>query len=198
METDKNYFLVGLFVIVMISAALGFTFWLNSGGHGGYDHYRIYFSDSVSGLKEESAVRFHGVNVGNVEKIVIDHDNPMLIRVDIRIAHHTPLRADTTASLQLTGISGDVDIELSGGDPKAPELAAQNKDTPVEIPAEKNMISQVASDLPAITHKADTLLEKLNYIADQLEKIFTNQNVKAVNSVVHGLDKKVGDDSQQN
>jgi phospholipid/cholesterol/gamma-HCH transport system substrate-binding protein len=67
METDKNYFLVGLFVIIMVLGGIGFTLWLTSAGKGGYDYYRIYFAESVSGLNTKSAVKFRGVDVGNVE-----------------------------------------------------------------------------------------------------------------------------------
>lgn len=186
METDKNYFLVGMFVIVMTVAGLGFTLWLTSEGKGDFAHYRIRFAESVSGLNKESAVKFRGVDVGNVEKMTIDPEDAKLIRVDIRVRKGTPIKTDTTATLKLYGITGDLYIELSGGSESASDLSkeAKNGELP-EIKAEPSSINAIMNRLPQ-------LLEKANHIADQISKIFSDQNVQAVSSVAQRLSEYYG------
>jgi len=191
METDKNYFLVGLFVIVMTLVGLGFTLWLTSAGKGDYAHYRIRFAESVSGLSKESAVKFRGVDVGNVETMTIDPDDAKLIRVDIRVLKTTPIKTDTTATLKLYNITGDIFVELSGGSPDTPDLDKEaKKDELPEIKAEPSSINAIMNGLPR-------LLEKANHIADQISKIFSDQNVRAVNSIVGKLSGHNGDKENQ-
>ena len=122
METDKKYFQVGVFVIGIFLAGIGFTLQLTSATSGDYNRYFIRFSESVSGLNRESTVKFHGVDVGNVEKISIDPNDPKLIHIDICVLQSTPIKTDTTATLKLYGITGEVYIELSGGSIDAPRL----------------------------------------------------------------------------
>jgi phospholipid/cholesterol/gamma-HCH transport system substrate-binding protein len=185
METDKNYFLVGLFVITMILAGIGFTLWLTSGGKGDYNNYRIRFAESVSGLHKEGAVKFRGVDIGSVEKISIDAKDSKLIQVDIRVLKSTPIKTDTTATLKLYGITGEVYIELSGGSPNALELKPKKDEIP-EIQAK-------TSSIDAILNGAPILLEKASHVADQLNKIFSNENVRAVTSVAKKLADRYGD-----
>ncbi|HXH54677.1 MAG TPA: MlaD family protein [Gammaproteobacteria bacterium] len=185
METDKNYFLVGLFVISMVLAGIGFSLWLGSAGKGDYNHYCIRFAESVSGLNKESAVKFRGVDIGGVEKISIDSKDSKLIQVNIRVLKSTPIKTDTTATLKLYGIAGEVYIDLSGGSHTAPELKAKNDELP-EIPAKPSSIDVILNGLPR-------LLEKANHVAEQLSKIFSNENVRSVNSIARKLSKRFGD-----
>lgn len=107
MKTDKHYFQVGIFVIGILLVGIGFTLWLTSTTSGDYDRYFIRFSESVSGLNKESTVKFRGVDIGNVEKISIDPNDPKLIQVDICVLQSTPIKTDTTATLKLYGITGE-------------------------------------------------------------------------------------------
>ena len=50
MESDKHYFIEGLFIIGLSVAAAFFFLWLTSTGHRDDVLYRIHFDDSVSGL----------------------------------------------------------------------------------------------------------------------------------------------------
>lgn len=185
METDKNYFLVGLFVIGMILACIGFTLWLTSASKGEYSRYRIRFSESVSGLAKESAVKFRGVDIGYVEQIKIDPKDSKLIQVEIRVLKSTPIKTDTTATLKLYGITGAVYVELNGGSHGAPHLIAKDNEIP-EIPAKPSSIDVILNSVPR-------LLEKANHVADQLGKIFSNENVQTVNSIAKKLAKRYGD-----
>jgi len=185
METDKNYFLVGLFVISMILACICFTLWSTSGGNNDYTPYRIRFAESVSGLNKESAVKFRGVNIGAVEKISIDSKDPKLIQVDIRVLKSTPIKTDTTATLKLYGITGEVYIELSGGSHNTPPLKTKKDELP-EIQAKPSSIDAILNGVPK-------LLEKANHVADQLSKIFSDENVRAVNSIAKKLSERYGD-----
>lgn len=171
METNNNYFLVGLFVLLTVIGAAGFSIWLSGrGDKADYTEYRIRFAESVSGLPVGGAVKYRGVDVGKVDNIVIDPVDTRLIRVRIRILKTTPVKTDTKASLKLQGITGAVYIELTGGGPGARPLQGE-EDGPPEIPAE-------ASSINAIVNRAPEVLEKASKVADQINKLVSEENVE--------------------
>ena len=90
METDKRYFVEGLFIIGFAVAAALFAVWLVSTGQRDDVVYRIRFAESVSGLVIGDPVKFHGVDVGTVKAIELDPDDPRLVQVDVALAQeHT-------------------------------------------------------------------------------------------------------------
>ena len=107
MESTKNYFLVGLFVLLPLAAGIGFTLWLTEAGKGETMRYRIYFTDSVSGLKSGSMVKFHGVDVGTVKSMAIDPKDARRVRVEIEILKSAPVTESTLASMEVQGLSGN-------------------------------------------------------------------------------------------
>ena len=69
METDKRYFIAGLFIIGLSVAAALFAVWLTGTGHRDDVVYRIRFAESVGGLALGDPVKFHGVDVGTVKSL---------------------------------------------------------------------------------------------------------------------------------
>jgi len=167
METDKHYFFEGLFIIVFSVAAAVFAVWLGSPGRSDDVLYRIHFPDSVSGLTVGDPVKYRGVDVGTVKTMIIDPDNPRLVRVDVRLRKETPIKTDTRASLALKGITGVVFIELNGGDPAAQTLLAATPPNKIpEIPSEKTGLKAMLDELPK-------LVTKFGAIEDQVKKVVT-------------------------
>ena len=82
MLSKSNYALVGAFVLVLGAAFIWAVLWISAGGPPqSFDRYLIYMTESVSGLNVDSPLRFRGVDVGKVEKIEIDLENPQRIRL---------------------------------------------------------------------------------------------------------------------
>jgi phospholipid/cholesterol/gamma-HCH transport system substrate-binding protein len=168
METDKHYFMEGLFIIGFAVAAALFALWLGSPGQRDDVLYRIHFPESVSGLAVGDPVKFRGVDAGTVKSITNDPDDARLVQVDVRLRKNTPVKTDTRASLAIKGITGVIYIELSGGARTAkPLLAVTAPDKVPEIPFEKSGLKAMLDDLP----KA---LEKFIAIENQAKKVVTD------------------------
>jgi len=168
METDKHYFIEGLFVIGVSIAAAIFAVWLVGSGHRDDVVYRIHFAESVSGLAIGDPVKFHGVDVGTVKTIALDPADPRLVQVDIRLRKEVPVKTDTRATLKLKGITGVVFIELNGGNPGAPALLASIREGQIpEIPSEKGTLTAILEQFPK-------LLEKFSSIENQVKKVVTD------------------------
>jgi phospholipid/cholesterol/gamma-HCH transport system substrate-binding protein len=168
METDKHYFIEGLFIIGLAVAAAFFFVWLSTTGHRDDVLYRIHFNESVSGLALGDPVKFRGVDVGTVRMMALDTADPRRVQVDVKLRKEAPVKTDTKASLKLKGITGVVFIELNGGNPSAKALAAVTPEGQVpEIPSEQSSLTSVLDQLPKI-------LEKFTAIEDQTKKVMTD------------------------
>src|SRR6266511_791600 len=168
METDKHYFVEGLFIIGIAVAAAFFSVWLVSSGHRDDVLYRIHFTESVSGLAIGDPVKFHGVDIGSVKTMTLDPADPRKVQVDVRLRKEAPVKTDTKASLKLKGITGVVFVELNGGAPNAQSLIAATPEGQVpEIPSEKSSLASVIDQLPKV-------IEKFSAIEDQTKKVMTD------------------------
>lgn len=168
METDKHYFIVGLFIIGFSVAAAVLAVWLVGTGHRDDVVYRIHFAESVSGLSVGDAVKFHGVDVGTVKAIALDPTDPRLVQVDIRLHNEVAVKTDTKATLKLKGITGVVFIELDGGSPEASTLLASTAEGRIpEIPSERSTLNTTLDLLPK-------LLERFASIENQVRRVLTD------------------------
>jgi len=168
METDKRYFLEGLFIIVLALCAAFFFVWLAKTGHRDDVLYRIHFADSVSGLSVGDPVKFRGVDVGTVKALAIDRDDPRLVQVDVKLRKDVPVKTDTKATLKLKGITGVVIVELEGGSPNAKLLAAATPEGQLpEIPSERSSLTTALEDLPKV-------IEKFNSLESQGKKVLAD------------------------
>ena len=168
METDKHYFLEGLFIIVLaVAAALAFM-WLSKSGQRDDVLYRIHFAESVSGLALGDPVKFLGVDVGRVMTMAIDTKDPRLVEVSVSLRKDAPVKTDTKASLKLKGITGVVFVELNGGSAEAQSLVDTSPAGQVpEIPSEKSKLTGILDALPAV-------IEKFSAIENKAQKVLTD------------------------
>ncbi len=168
METDKHYFIEGLFIIGLSIAAAFFFVWLAKSGHRDDVLYRIHFAESVSGLAQGDPVKFRGVDVGTVKAMMLDPDDPQRVQVDVRLRKDAPVKTDTKATLKLKGITGVVFVELNGGSAGAKTLLAATAEGQVpEIPSEKSGLATVLDQLPKV-------IAKFSAIEDQTKKVVTD------------------------
>jgi len=168
METDKHYFLEGLFIIGLSLAAALFFVWLANTGRRDDVIYRIHFAESVSGLSLGDPVKFRGVDVGMVKAMIIDPDDPRQVRVEVRLRKEAQVKTDTKATLKLKGITGVVFIELNGGNPSAQSLVAATPQGRIpEIPSERSSLTAFMDQLPKV-------VEKFSAIEDQTMKVVTD------------------------
>ena len=165
MESDKHYFIEGLFVIALSIAAAFFAVWLSRPGDKDDVLYRIHFDESVSGLALGEPVKLVGVDVGTVKAMSIDTTDPRRVQVEVKLHKDAPVKANTKATLKTKGITGVNFIELSGGTADAQTLVAATPAGQVpEIPAEKSSLTTMLEQLPKVIAKFST-------IEDQAKKV---------------------------
>ena len=168
METDRRYFIEGLFIVGFLIAGAFFFVWLANSGKSDDILYRIRFAESVTGLALGDPVKFHGVDVGTVKSMRLDPADPRLVEVDVRLRKEAPVKTDTKATLALKGITGVVYVELNGGGANAKKLVDVTPAGEVpEIPSEKSRLSAFLEQLPRV-------VEKFSALEDQAKKVVTD------------------------
>lgn len=174
MESKVNYSAVGIFVLILGSALIAFAFWLGkyNQDEANYHRYRVYITESVSGLAPEAAVKFHGVDVGMVESIKINPKNSEEVELTLKIKKETPIKSDSTAVLKFYGITGLAFIEIVGGSQNAP-LRVTYPNAIAVIPSSASMIKRLDESLSNVA-------SKLSVTLDHADRLFSDQNVENV------------------
>jgi phospholipid/cholesterol/gamma-HCH transport system substrate-binding protein len=161
MESKINYTLVGLFVILLLAGLVSFAFWLGKyGGAEEYDQYYTYFSESVAGLSTDTSVKYNGVDVGSVEHMGINLENPEEAKLLLRVKHGTPVKMDTKAKLKTFGITGLVYIDLTGSSKEAPLLQKSGDSIPV-ILTSPSTFAQIDKSLHQLAEKSALALDRI-------------------------------------
>lgn len=172
METDKHYFLEGLFIIALtIAAAFAFV-WLAKSGERDDVRYRIRFTESVSGLNPGEAVKFHGVDIGRVKEMTINPEDPTKVVVEVSVNKDAPIKTDTKAQLRLKGFTGNLFVELNGGSAKAQSLLAATPQGQIpEIPSEKSKLTTVLDELPKVIEKFSSMETKATKVLSDVGQV---------------------------
>lgn len=173
METRASYLLVGSFVLLLIAGIVGFVIWLGKFQFDqAYTRYDIVVSGSVSGLKVGSSVELNGIPVGEVIHISLAPNDVEKVVVMIEVPASTPVKTDTKAVLQVTGITGGLKVQLSGGTQNAPPLEP-------EPGRERATIVAKASTLEEFLEGAPELLEELQLLVRRTSALLGPQNQEA-------------------
>jgi len=162
MEIRARYFLIGLFVLAVIGAGVGFVYWLyNTGGLTKRTDYLVSFNGSVSGLAPGSPVLFNGLQVGEVTGLTLSIDNPELVIARISIDERTPVRVDTHVGMDFRGLTGTATIALTGGTSDSPPPPSVDGGPPLLV-ADPN-------DIKDMSASAREALARLNQILSDNE-----------------------------
>jgi len=108
--------IVGIFVLVGILCLAYLSVKLGKMELLGGNYYRVSGNfDSVSGLKSGASVEIAGVEIGRVDRIVLDAKEGYTARVTLKINSGTTLQDDVIASVRTRGIIGDKYVLLKPG-----------------------------------------------------------------------------------
>ena len=107
--------IVGVFVVIGILCLGYLSIKLGKMELIGGNNYEVYGEfDSVSGLKKGASVEIAGVEVGRVDRIVLNGDNDRA-KVYLRVNSGLKLQDDIIASVRTRGVIGDKFIKLKPG-----------------------------------------------------------------------------------
>lgn len=198
MNAKTNYSLVGFFVLMSIVLIFVFVIWLiKPTDDKALTSFKIYFTESVSGLNIDSPVKYRGVTIGKVTKMRINPVNIEEIQVDVLVESEAPIKTDTVAKLKAQGITGLSYIDLSQGSKNAQLLRDKNAKDPVikSVPSflvkVEESFGSVSLNLSKTLHSTGVLLREenqeaitqtLKHLAATMDKVNTALDEKSINN----------------
>jgi phospholipid/cholesterol/gamma-HCH transport system substrate-binding protein len=181
METKANYVAVGAFTLLAVIAAFIFVYWTaTAGSQGETAPLRIVIPGSAAGLSRGSAVMFNGIRVGDVRDVFFRPEDPNIAIADAEVSTLTPLTRSTKASIGIAGLSGQANINLTGADPKEPNLLAEARarGTVAEIEATPSAVTNLLETAQDIFTRTDRVLTEVEgfvgEVRDPLSNTFEN------------------------
>ena len=185
METRAHHVLIGLFTVIVVTAALLFGLWLaKSSVDTEFKDYEVVFNEAVSGLSKGSSVQYSGIKVGDVISLRLDPKDPRRVLARIRLAGDTPVKEDTQAKLALTGVTGTSIIQLSGGTPQSPTLKGKDGNLPT-IVALPSPIARLLNDSENLMAGVTTLMHNANLM-------FSTENIERISNTLEHLEQTTG------
>lgn len=170
MEPRANYALIGAVVIAAALGLLGFIMWAGQAQfRAALDEYEIVFPGPVT-LDEGAAVRYIGIKVGEVRWVRIDRGDPSKVRARIRIDSKTPVKTDSTATIDFVGVTGVTFVQINAGSPTARDLKAASDDPVPEIAAERTQLAELVTSGQRLVARSDETLAQLN-------KLLSDENI---------------------
>lgn len=116
MEKARLEIIVGIFVLVGILCLAYLSINLGKLELIGGDYYEVSANfDSISGLRSGASVEIAGVEVGRVDRIVLDPKAGYTAKVTLKINSGIELQDDVIASVRTRGMIGDKFIQLKPG-----------------------------------------------------------------------------------
>jgi phospholipid/cholesterol/gamma-HCH transport system substrate-binding protein len=178
METRANYVATGAFVLLVLVGIVGAALWLAGTQVRSQDAlFETRISGSVNGLNLDAPVRLNGIDIGRVGKIQQDPQDPGVVVLLLEIRRDARIHADAAASLEMQGLTGGRYVELSGGTPGSPMLAAAVGQPYPRIASRPSPFDVVMQDAPE-------LASRLVVVADRLQALLDERNRQAVSATL--------------
>lgn len=181
MERDAKYAAVATFALLTVAAAFLFVLWYSGkGDRRVYERYEIYFNGSVSGLAQGSPVRYLGVDVGRVDRLSVDLENPGRVKVVAEIDTTAPISGATRARLGLLGLTGLLYIDLQ-------QDTAANAAQPLARGQRYPVIMSRKGDIEAFVEKLPDLVNHAGSVMTRIERLFDERNLESVDASLENI-----------
>ncbi|MCD4700544.1 MAG: MlaD family protein [Candidatus Aegiribacteria sp.] len=170
-----NKFRLGLFFFIGILFTIFLIVWLSGGLKAtSTTTYVSYFSWSVQGLNEGSAVMYNGVSIGHVTSIDIAPDG-RLVEVLMKIRSEFSVDSTIVATMQIIGITGLRVLNLSADSTQVHHPSYFSFEVEYQIiPVGEGAIQNVTATLTRITE----IIHEIDFknISDQFTLLLENTN----------------------
>jgi len=171
MENRSHALAAGIFTLLLTLGIIAAAMWLNRDTQE-RTPYVLTTTGSVAGLNPQASVRYRGMEVGKVEAIEFDQDQPGRILVRIGILPSTPVTTATFAELGMQGLTGLAYIQLDT-DPKVkdPVRVASQAAAPARMAIRPSLFDRFSVS-------GEDLLANATVAMSQVNKLLADDNQK--------------------
>ncbi|MGE5202230.1 MAG: MlaD family protein, partial [Acidobacteriota bacterium] len=118
--------------------------------------------------------------------IRLDPVNPDQVRVTVELDATAPIKSDSVASLELTGITGVYYIEVSGGTLEAPPIVRQEGQRYAVIASRPSRLQSFVASVPDV-------LSRVIEIEDRLSRLLDDRNLASISNTLKNLETISGE-----
>src|ERR1700741_696752 len=113
METKANYVAVGAFVLICIVGLVVTLMWTAGVQYSQeYAYFQTSFNGPVTGLGNGTTVRYNGIDVGRVEDLYFDPNDPQKVIAKLQVKPNLHIRQNSKASIESQGLTGGSYVEI--------------------------------------------------------------------------------------
>lgn len=176
MESKNSYFIAGLFFCVAFVCIAVFVLFMNISGKKDENRdYYIQTKELPRGVKKDTQVMFLGVPAGFVEKVYFSDQKSATIEIKMSIKKDLPISKDSTATVEIQGISGLSNINITKGSGVLFD------------PNEKAIIKMGEGLLDKIGSSAKNIGDRLEHNLKKIDDILNEENAKKLSVAVQNI-----------
>jgi hypothetical protein len=138
-----------LAVVAVVSVA-GYFVAGNYFSRPNFETYEIALQTPEPGIGANSPVYFNGIEVGYVDRLLLDPTDPSIVIVRLMVNGDVPVREDSVATLVTVGITQG--FNLSTGSPQFPLLRSDENGPPARIELTSDVVTEQAPEEAAPTN----------------------------------------------
>jgi len=187
MENKAHAMAAGIFVVAITILLVGLAAWLTR-DTGQRDPYEISTRETITGLQEQAAVRYRGVEVGKVSAIGFDPKVQGNVLMKLEIDHDAPVTKDTFATLGFQGVTGLAFVQLDDTGKPAPRLQPEDGHPP-RIPLRPGLLSKLMD-------KGEVILDRVEQLTGRMNQLLGDENQKRFSTALDNLGSAAADASQ--
>jgi len=172
MQPEREQALVGLFVLIAVAVLFATVFTMSGAFGRSTVKFHAYFP-FAGGLEPGATVRYAGgPNVGRVDSVQLDSQNPGRLDVVFSVQADLPVRVDSNAKIMSMSPLGDNHLEILPGSAQAPRATSGSL-----LPSEKYVdFNALTAQLNDLNPQAQELLRNLNDRASEVKETIARVN----------------------
>lgn len=182
MENKNSYFIAGLFFCLVVGFIGIFLLFMQGYNSKETRDYYIVTKELPNGLKKDGEVRFIGVPVGHIRDIYFSDPHSATIEIWLSIDDNLPIKTDSQAIVERSGISGIAYINITKGSDTARIF---NKNERAQISLGEGLLDKIGSRTANLTVSLDKIASKIDEALRQenLDKLLNSIN--KINSLMN-------------
>lgn len=174
MENRNSYFIAGLFFCLAVGFIGLFLLFMQGYNSKNTRDYYIVTKELPNGIKKDGEVRFIGVPVGHIRDIYFSDPNSATIEIWLSVDDNLPIKTDSQAIVERSGISGIAHINITKGSDTARTFSKKER---AEISLGEGLLDKIGS-------RTANLTESLDKIASKIDGALRQENLdKLLNSI---------------
>lgn len=181
MENKAYALAAGLFTLLLGASVIVAAMWF-SGRTEAQDTYFLESGFPVTGLNLQAPVRLRGVDVGKVESIQFDPEDPRLILVGIAVNRATPITRGTIGQLGSQGVTG-LSYVMLDDDGSKPEPLPPSRDRTARIPVRSSFIDELSGSGKDLIAEFGQVARRLNVLLHEKNQVQLMRTLAGVETV---------------